>query len=297
MPNPPFAVLRSALASVVVSVSAIIPFASAHAEAIVGLTANNNLITFDSATPGTAALVNVSGLNGGDQLIGIDLRPTTGALYGLAGSGSLYTLNTSTGAATFLGAVTGALNGPGFGFDFNPVPDLAGLASLRIITADANYRVNVNGAPFTNVDTPVNGATATLSGVAYANNDIDPATGTTLYGLGGGSLYRFTNANAGTTVLVGSTGVSALGGATGFDISSTGASFASFATSQAATASGFYAVNLMTGAATLIGAFNSNDGGVIDIAALTPPVPEPETYALMLVGLAGVAFMARRRRT
>ncbi|MET0505910.1 MAG: FxDxF family PEP-CTERM protein, partial [Luteibacter sp.] len=27
------------------------------------------------------------------------------------------------------------------------------------------------------------------------------------------------------------------------------------------------------------------------------PVPEPQTYALMLAGLAGLAFVARRRRT
>jgi hypothetical protein len=34
------------------------------------------------------------------------------------------------------------------------------------------------------------------------------------------------------------------------------------------------------------------DAGVAGVAA----VPEPETYVLMLAGLAGVGFMARRRR-
>lgn len=34
----------------------------------------------------------------------------------------------------------------------------------------------------------------------------------------------------------------------------------------------------------------------ITVSGLTAPVPEPETYALMLAGLAGVAAMVRRRR-
>jgi hypothetical protein len=40
--------------------------------------------------------------------------------------------------------------------------------------------------------------------------------------------------------------------------------------------------------------YSQSDFAVAGIA--TAPVPEPETYALMLAGLAGVAFMARRRR-
>jgi PEP-CTERM motif len=35
----------------------------------------------------------------------------------------------------------------------------------------------------------------------------------------------------------------------------------------------------------------------IMVSGLTAPVPEPETYALMLAGLAGVAAMVRRRRS
>jgi hypothetical protein len=35
---------------------------------------------------------------------------------------------------------------------------------------------------------------------------------------------------------------------------------------------------------------------VAAINSVTAPVPEPETYALMLLGLAGVATAARRRQ-
>ncbi len=54
---------------------------SAQAEPLVGLTSDNRLIFFDSATPGTVTkTLNVTGLATGETLLGIDFRPRNGVL-------------------------------------------------------------------------------------------------------------------------------------------------------------------------------------------------------------------------
>lgn len=281
------------------------------AEPMVGLTSGGSLITFDSATPGvSSAPIPITGLQGG-VIVGIDLRPSTGVLYGVSNLGGLYTLDATTGAATFIGVAANPVAGQNIGIDFNPVPDLAGSASLRLTgTLDGqNRRVNVNAGMIgtTVVDGSINGAATSFGGLAYTNNDRDPLTGTALYGIGGGNLYQVTNPNGGASMLIGSLGVpgSSLSTAdnfVGFDVSGlTGTPFATFLNAQ--DQSGFYSVNLGTGAASLIGMFNASAVGVMwDVSAAMPAsevvaaVPEPETYAMMLLGLAGMGWAARRRR-
>ena len=54
------------------------------------------------------------------------------------------------------------------------------------------------------------------------------------------------------------------------------------------TVSGFY-FYAVTGVA------DGSGGGVYTITSATAPIPEPETYALLLAGLGAVGFMSRRR--
>src|SRR5262245_42230155 len=75
-----------------------------EAESLRAITIGNVLISFDSATPGTlASQVLVTGLQAGEAIFAIDIRPANGQLYALGSTDSLYTIDTTTGFATFVG--------------------------------------------------------------------------------------------------------------------------------------------------------------------------------------------------
>jgi hypothetical protein len=165
-------------------------------------TPSNRLLTFNSAKPQKIlSSLLVSGLEPGETLLGIDFRPATGELYGLASMGTadrLYKIDPASGAATAVSAtpLDPGLVGTSFGFDFNPVPD-----RLRLVTdVDQNLRVNpITGAvvdtdpaiPGVQIDGPLAYAAAdpnvdqdpNLVAAAYTNPDTDPATGTTNFGI------------------------------------------------------------------------------------------------------------------
>ncbi|MDQ3257308.1 MAG: DUF4394 domain-containing protein, partial [Acidobacteriota bacterium] len=121
----------------------------ANAEAIVVVTTQNQVITFDSATPGTTSIpAAISGLvSTSETIVGIDRRPSNGLIYGVSSQGRIYTI-TETGAATLVSTISGAtLSGGIFGVDFNPMVDSTpNTASLRIVNngAGGNQNLAVN---------------------------------------------------------------------------------------------------------------------------------------------------------
>ncbi|HZS06001.1 MAG TPA: DUF4394 domain-containing protein [Blastocatellia bacterium] len=254
-------------------------------ELVYGVTAGNNLISFNSLTPGTVInTVSIGGLQGGENIVGIDFRPATGQLFGVSSASRLYTINPVNGGATLVGpAFTPALTGTAFGVDFNPVPD-----RIRVVSdADQNLRLNPDTGTVAGTDTnlayatgdPNAAANPNVVGVAYTNN-VAGVTSTTLFGIdsnldilvrqgsAGGSP---TSPNSGQLFTVGPLGVNT-GDQVGFDISdSSGTGYASLTATGAAT-SQFYTVNLLSGAATLVGTIGVSEV-VRDISVATNFTP------------------------
>ncbi|MCY7345738.1 MAG: DUF4394 domain-containing protein [Pyrinomonadaceae bacterium] len=230
----------------------------ANAITLYGVTTTNQLVRFDSATPGTVITVGaITGIQGGETILGIDFRPATGQLYALGNASRLYTINTATGAATFASTLSIPLNGTSFGVDFNPVPD-----RLRV-TSDTkqNLRINVDtGAVI--VDGTLNSPSGTppdpTIGASAYTNSFAGATTTTLYNIDyfRDRLTIQTPPNDGTQTAVGALGVDA-SAVVGFDI--TAATGIGYAALNVGGISGLYTINLTTGAATLVGAVG---GGV-----------------------------------
>lgn len=267
---------------------------SASAELIYGVTPQQFLVSWDSATPmdvlsGTA----IQGLQANESVVGIDFRPATGQLYAIGSFSRLYTVDTGTGQATLVGGgpFSPLLSGSSFGMDFNPTVD-----RIRVVSnGDQNFRLHPDTGVVAGTDTalafaagdPNAAADPNVAFSAYTNN-FPGAMTTTLYGIDAALDVLVTQIppNNGTLNTVGPLGVN-VSDIGGFDISgATGTAYAALFDTNAATTV-FASINLATGAATAIGQI---DGGTT-ITALTV-VPEPGTLLLLAAG----AFAALRRR-
>jgi hypothetical protein len=226
-----------------------------EAELIYAVTSTNVLLSFDSATPGTTTSVAITGLQSGENILGIDLRPATGQLYALGSTSRLYTINPATGVATQVGSgtFTPALSGTAFGFDFNPTVD-----RIRVVSdTDQNLRLNPDTGAVVAVDTnlayatgdPNQGLNPNVVALAYTSN-FAGATSTTLFGIDSNLDIGLLLGSPGGTPISPNSGqlISALpigvntADAVGFDFSGvTGVGYASL-TPVTGAASSFYTV-------------------------------------------------------
>jgi hypothetical protein len=112
--------------------------AAAKAETIVGLVDGKTLVTFDTAKPAVSKTMTVTGVDG---LVGIDVRPADGKLYGVAMDGSVVTIDPMTGAATRGAKLETMLSDAKVAIvDFNPAAD-----RLRLMGMDGtNLRADVD---------------------------------------------------------------------------------------------------------------------------------------------------------
>jgi hypothetical protein len=197
------------------------------------LTTDNRIIALTDALPDKPATpVAITGITAGETLVGIDVRPQNGLLYGLgvnatANIASLYLINPWNGVSRVVGTagqVAFTTNGTipvdlpdpdtvGYGFDFNPAVD-----RVRVVAGSLNFRVNPNtsgpvdgdntgltsgAVTGTNPDGPTKGGTTTVDAAAYTNNMPNNGNITTLYTLDAASnrLFIQNPPNTGTQTL------------------------------------------------------------------------------------------------
>lgn len=135
--------------------------------------------------------------------------------------------------------------------------------------------------------------------VAYSNVDLDPGTGTTLYGIDSiaNTLVQFTNPNAGAATTIGSLGANP-GAVSGFDIQQdTNVGYVSLQR-PGDTYSQLYTVSLATGelgpSLGILG--NDEDGILIRGIAVAPPVVVPEPSSIALAAMAMLGLLIYRRK-
>ncbi len=176
----------------------------------------NQLLIFNPELSSGIITKAITGLQSGEMVLGIDMRPATAQLYALGSSNRIYAINMANGVATAIGAVpfTPALSGTSFGFDFNPTVD-----RIRVVSnTGQNLRLNPITGAVAAVDPMLNPGTPSVDGAGYRNS-FAGATVTELYDVDFASdkLYEQNPANAGTLVEVGSLGIDITSG-NGFDL-------------------------------------------------------------------------------
>ena len=208
-------------------------------------------------------------LAGGASLVGIDVRPADGKLYGLTKDGAIVTIDAKSGKWEKKSQLSEKLpDGATFAVDFNPAAD-----RMRVIGSDGtSLRVNVDDGKAA-VDGKLRyadndaakGATPKVTAVAYINSFAGTKE-TALYDIdaAAGSLVKQAPPNDGILNTVGKLGVK-LDGAVAFDIWSDGKGGN---TAWLLTGNTLHTVDLASGTAKAVGAISGLKGRTMDIAIL-----------------------------
>ncbi|WGD28663.1 DUF4394 domain-containing protein [Ancylobacter sp. WKF20] len=236
---------------------------AASAQSVAALLDGNSIAIVDVKAAKAGAPMKIAGTG---KLVGIDVRPADGMLYGLFDDGTLVTINPMSGATspkskldTMLPAGTVAT------VDFNPVAD-----RLRVIGSDGtNLRANVDDGKVTKdgalkyADADMNKAMAPKVVAGAYTNSVKGAKETALFDVdaAAGTLVKQAPPNDGLLNSVGKLGVSA--GSYAFDIPA-GSTSEGWLMADGT----LYRVDLASGKATVVGMIGGVSGKVHDIAIL-----------------------------
>lgn len=239
--------------------------AAANAAQVAALIGNDTIATVDTAQKKATGSVKVSGITG--ALVGIDVRPADGLLYGLVDDGTVVTI-AKDGKATMKSKLdTMIAKGVAVTVDFNPVAD-----RLRVMGADGmNLRANVDDGKVTKdgdhkyADADMHkGEKPNIIAGAYTNS-VKGTKETALFNIDGtiSGLIKQAPPNDGVLGAVGKLGIKADKAA--FDIWSDGNG-----KNEAWLMAGdtLYSVDLATGKATEAAKISGVTGTVKDIAIL-----------------------------
>ncbi len=237
---------------------------TAQAQSLAALVGDDTLVMVDVAAKSAGKPMKVQGISG--KLVGIDVRPAEGMLYGVSADGTVVTIDPASGKATMKSKLD-AMLAPGTvaTVDFNPVAD-----RLRIIGSDGmNLRANVDDGKvtkdgqlkFAEADMHKGKMPKVVAG-AYTNS-MKGAKETVLYDIeASGVLVKQAPPNDGVLNSVGMLGMEA--GAVAFDIVSGDAASEGWLMNGKT----LYKVDLATGKASEVGMISGVDGNVRDIAAM-----------------------------
>jgi hypothetical protein len=251
------------MAALFAASAALVASGLAQAGTIIGLVDGNALAMIDAASRKVTSKVDIKGAG---PLLGIDVRPADGALYGVTGDGWIVTIDPKTGQAMQKAKLSETLKpGATATVDFNPVAD-----RLRVMGSDgASLRVNVEDGKAT-----VDGSHKYKDGDANAGktpkvvagsytNSMKGSQATVLYNVDAatGALVTQAPPNDGVLNTVGPLGV-ALDGPVAFNIVTEGEGNRAWLVAGG----NLYSVDLKTGVATAAGKIEGLNGALGDIA-------------------------------
>ena len=236
-----------------------------NAAQVAALVGNDTIATVDTAQKKATGSVKVTGISG--ALVGIDVRPADGLLYGLVDDGTVVTI-AADGKATVKSKLETTLNkGVAATVDFNPVAD-----KLRVMGSDGvSLRADVDSGKVTKdgdhkyADTDMHkGEKPNVIGGAYTNS-VKGTKETALFNIDGtiGALVKQAPPNDGILAAVGKLGIKPA--TVAFDIWSDGNGKNEAWLMADGT---LYSVDLATGKATEAAKISGVTGTVKDIAIL-----------------------------
>ena len=238
---------------------------AANAAQVAALVGGDTIAMVDTAQKKATGMVKVSGISG--KLVGIDVRPADGMLYGLVDDGTVVTI-AMDGKATMKSKLDTMLaKGVTATVDFNPVAD-----RLRVMGSDGmSLRANVDDGKVTKdgdhkyAETDMHkGEKPNVIAGAYTNS-VKGTKETALFNIDGtiGALVKQAPPNDGVLGAVGKLGIQPK--AVAFDIWSDGTKNEAWLMADGT----LYSVDLATGKATEAAKIEGVTGTVTDIAIMS----------------------------